>query len=108
MQQSLIAASQTLDCQSAWWGAARVETPTLNQMKAKQGGHCGQVHDFHRRARVLTEEYAKKASDVDRVYGGVAEGTVGRVQRKLVDFGEVRGLVFGAFGQVHQAPWYKS
>ena len=99
MQQSLIAASQTLDCQSAWWGAARVETPTLNQMKAKQGGHCGQVHDFHRRARVLTEEYAKKASDVDRVYGGVAEGTVGRVQRKLVDFGEVRGLVFGAFGE---------
>jgi hypothetical protein len=32
---------------------------------------------------------------VDRVYGGVAEGAVGRVQRRLADCGEVRGLVFG-------------
>ena len=52
-----------------------------------------------RRARVLTEEFTKKARNLDRVYGGVAGGTVGRVQRKLVDFGEVRGLVFGAFGE---------
>ena len=36
-----------------------------------------------RRARVLTEEYVKKAKKVDRVYGGAAEDTVGRVQRKL-------------------------
>ena len=36
---------------------------------------------------MLTEEYMKKARDVDRVYGGVAEGAVGRVQRKLLDFG---------------------
>ena len=57
------------------------------------------VKAVDRRARVLTEEYTKKARDVDRVYGGVAEGTVGRVQRKLIDFGEVRGLVFGAFGE---------
>ena len=57
------------------------------------------VKAVDRRARVLTEEYTKKARDVDRAYGGVVEGTVGRVQRKLVDFGEVRGLVFGAFGE---------
>ena len=57
------------------------------------------VKAVDRRARVLTEEYTKKARDVDRVYGGVAEGTVGRVQRKLIDFGEVRWLVFWAFGE---------
>ena len=48
---------------------------------------------------MLTEEYLKKARDVDRVYGGVVEGAVGRVQRNLLDFGEVRGLRFGAFGE---------
>ena len=57
------------------------------------------VKAVDRRARVLTEEYLKKARDVDRVYGGVAEGAVGRVQRKLLGFGEVRGLMFGAFGE---------
>ena len=34
-----------------------------------------QVKAVDRRARVLTEEYLKKASDVDRVYGGVAESS---------------------------------
>ena len=57
------------------------------------------VKAVYRRARVFTEEYPKKARNVDRVYGGVAEGAVGRVQRKLLDFGEVRGLMFGAFGE---------
>ena len=51
---------------------------------------------------MLTEEYRKKARDVDRVYGGAVEGTVGRVQRKLLDYGEVRGLVFGAFGEASE------
>ena len=55
-----------------------------------------------KRARVLTEEYSKKAKKVDRVYGGAEEGVVGRVQRKLLDFGEVRGLVFGAFGEASE------
>ena len=32
----------------------------------------------------------------------MAEGEVGRVKRKLVDFGEVRGLVFGAFGEASE------
>ena len=55
-----------------------------------------------KRAGVLTEEYRKKAKNVDRVYGGVAEGAVGRVQRKLEEFGEVRGLVFGAFWEASE------
>ena len=55
-----------------------------------------------RSARVLTEEYRKKARNVVRVYGGADEGTVGRVQRKLLGYGEVRGLVFGAFGEASE------
>ena len=47
------------------------------------------VKAVNKRAGVLTEEYRKKAKQVDRVYGGVAEGAVGRVQRKLKDFGQV-------------------
>ena len=60
------------------------------------------VKAVDKRAGVLTEEYRKKAKNVDRVYGGVAEGAVGRVQRKLEDYGEVRGLVFGAFGEASE------
>ena len=44
------------------------------------------------RVRVLTEEYIKKGRNVDRVYWEAAEGTMGRVERKLVDMGKVRGL----------------
>ena len=61
------------------------------------------VKAVEKRARVLTEEYIKKARNVDRMYWGAAEGTVGRVERKLVDMGEeVRGLVFGAFGEASE------
>ena len=60
------------------------------------------VKAVDKRARVLTEEYRKKARDVDRVYGGAVDGTVGRVQRKLLVYGEVRGLVFGAFGEASE------
>ena len=51
---------------------------------------------------MLTEEYTKNARNVNKVYGGAAEGTVGRVQRKLMDFGQVRGLVFEAFGEASE------
>ena len=60
------------------------------------------VKAVDKRARVLTEEYSKKAKKVDRVYGGADVDVVGRVQRKLMDFGEVRGLVFGAFGEASE------
>ena len=57
------------------------------------------VRAVERRARTLTAEYLKKAREVDRVYGNVPEGEVGRVERKLTGYGQVRGLVFGAFGE---------
>ena len=65
-------------------------------------GNQEAVKAVDKRARVLTAEYIKKAVGVDRNYGGVAEGEVGRVQRKLEGYGEVRGLVFGAFGEASQ------
>ena len=58
-----------------------------------------QVRAVDRRARTLNGEYRDKAKLVDRQYGDVQEGTVGPVQRKLESFGEIKGLVFGAFGE---------
>ena len=55
------------------------------------------VRAVERRARGLTGHYMGKAIGVDQNYGGVRPGEVGRVQRKLETFGDVRGLVFGAF-----------
>ena len=39
---------------------------------------------------------------MDRQYGGAVEGEVGRVERKLLEYGEVKGLVVGAFGEVSE------
>ena len=44
----------------------------------------------------LDGERGQKKNESDLL---LAEGAVGRVQRKLLDFGEVRGLMFGAFGE---------
>ena len=41
----------------------------------------------------------KKARDTDRVYGGVEEGVVGPVENKLLQYGDISGLVVGAFGE---------
>ena len=52
-----------------------------------------------RRARLLSGEYRRKAKDVDRLYVGTPEGEVGPVQRKLEEYGDLQGLVVGAFGE---------
>ena len=43
-----------------------------------------------------------KARNADRKYNGVAEGEVGATERKLLQLGEVRGLVAGAWGEVSE------
>ena len=43
-----------------------------------------------------------KARAADRRYNGVMEGEVGRVERKLVELGDVRGIVCGNFGEVSE------
>ena len=52
-----------------------------------------------KRAKLLQGEYKKKARDTDRKYGGTAEGTTGPVENKLLQFGDLQGLVVGAFGE---------
>ena len=54
------------------------------------------------RARGLTGHYLGKAMGVDQNYGGVRPGEEGIVERKLETSGEVRGLVFGAVGEVSE------
>jgi hypothetical protein len=54
------------------------------------------------RAGKLQKEYQDKARAADRRQG-VPEGTVGRVEDKLLSLGEVRGLVAGQFGEVSEA-----
>ena len=55
-----------------------------------------------RRADLLQNEYAKKARKADTKYGGTPEGETGRMERKLLNFGRVRGLVIGAWGEISE------
>ena len=55
-----------------------------------------------RRAAKLPQEYLDKARKADRKYNGTLPGEVGGVEQKLVDLGEVRGVVCGNFGEVSQ------
>jgi len=52
-----------------------------------------------RRAEQLPGEYLKKAKDVGQRFCGAAVGQQGPVEEKLVGMGNLRGLVFGAFGE---------
>ena len=54
-----------------------------------------------RRAGLLQGEYVKKARDIDRDFVGVQIGE-GPVERKLQQFGEVHGLVMGAFSEASE------
>ena len=56
-----------------------------------------------RRAALLPQEYLTKARKADRLYNGVPKGEVGGVERKLLELGEVRGVVTGNFGEVSAA-----
>ena len=55
-----------------------------------------------RRAATLPGEYIKHARNIDREYGGVAQGTVGPVEAKLLSFPPLRKWVFGAWGEVSE------
>ena len=56
-----------------------------------------------KRAGQLHGEYVDKARKVDREHGGALPGQVGGVERKLLTFPEVEGLVFGNFGETSEA-----
>ena len=52
------------------------------------------------RAGKLLDEYREKAATADKTHNGVEEDNVGPCEQRLVDLGEVRGLVAGNFGEV--------
>ena len=52
-----------------------------------------------KRAEQLQREYEVKARTVDQQYCDVEPGQVGPVEAKLHSLGQVRGVVFGAFGE---------
>ena len=54
-----------------------------------------------RRAELLQGEYVKKARTVDQKYGGADVGETGGVERKLLSFPRVRGLILGAWGEIN-------
>ena len=55
------------------------------------------------RADLLPQEYLTKAREADRKHNLTPAGTVGPVERKLVELGEVQGIVSGNFGEVSEA-----
>ena len=52
-----------------------------------------------RRTKKLQGEYAEKARKADRQFVGTEEGSVGPVENKLLQYGDLQGLVVGAFGE---------
>ena len=57
------------------------------------------VKAVNRRAQLLPGEYIKKAKDIDQKIINTPAGERGQVERRLDEFGNLKGLVFGAFGE---------
>ena len=62
-----------------------------------------EVRGVDKRADQLHQEYVAKARRADQDHGGVVPGVVGGVERKLLTFPQVEGLVFGNWGEASQA-----
>ena len=54
------------------------------------------------RADLLPQEYLNKARAADQNHNNIEPDTVGPVERKLLEPGEVRGIVSGNFGEVSE------
>ena len=52
-----------------------------------------------RRSNLLQGEYRRKSKEADRLHAELTPEQVGPVERKLQQFGEIVGLVVGAFGE---------
>ena len=52
-----------------------------------------------RRAHLLQGEYRGKARKADNQFVGTEEGSVGPVENKLLQYGDLQGFVVGAFGE---------
>ena len=54
------------------------------------------------RADLLPQEYLNKARGADQTYNQIPPGEVGPVERKLVELGDLKGIVSGNFGEVSE------
>ena len=54
------------------------------------------------RADLLPQEYLNKARAADQNHNQIQPGTVGPVERKLLELGEVRGFISRNFGEVSE------
>ena len=54
------------------------------------------------RVDLLPQEYLNKARGADQSYNQIPPGEVGPVERKLVELGDLRGIVSGNFGEVSE------
>ena len=61
-------------------------------MRYTQGEKYGNIQEIYK-------EYANKARRLDQQYCGTQPGVAGPVERQLQSFGQLRGLVFGAWGE---------
>ena len=60
------------------------------------------VKAVDRRANLLQSEYKRKAREADRLYVETPPGQIGPVERKLNQYGDIVGLVVGAFGEASE------
>ena len=82
--------------------------PTLHELKVISFGKTrykpgAKDRAVDIRAKNLHDEYVTKARNADQQYGGVEAGRRGPVESKLLSFGQVKGLVFGNFGETSEA-----
>ena len=89
-------------------GGGRV-TPTLYEMKVisscktRYGRNPKpEARAVDIRSELLHGEYTKKARNTDQKFGGTIAGETGGVERKLLTFPRVKGLVIGAFGELNE------
>ena len=89
-----------------------VPTPSLHEVKVisssvtrytphRQGQESARAVQV--RANQLNHEYILKARNTDELYCGTPRGVTGPVENKLATMGEVKGIVFGGFGECSDA-----
>ena len=92
-----------------WQGNVRV-SPVMHEVKVISCNKTryktsSNTRAVDTRAGQLQHEYLMKARAADRRHNGVQEGVVGPCERKLVELGEVCGLIAGNFGEVSEG-WH--
>ena len=80
-----LAELKILSCCPSWY------TPSGSEVKATE-----------KRARGLNADYRRKAKKIDQEIIKTPSGQRGPLEQRLDEFGEIKGLCFGAFGEASQ------